>query len=255
MIMLDGSGGTTNPTTEDSKDAPMTVPISDDYQTVAERIRIFRDKYPEGSLRPADLAFPFRLLNVSGQDYVVVTAAAYRTPDDKAPGIGQAWELIPGTTEYTRGSELMNAESSAWGRAIIAVLAADSRKIATSDEVALAQQRRTEPIVQTAPQVAQPVQQPATSTPVAPPVPAPEVHNPAEDSSNRSLVDSIVTNVLKQPNVTVAEIREAWTVLSQAGLLAWRVDPFGGIDPDSDGRVTIGALVSHIGRAKQGLPA
>jgi hypothetical protein len=47
-----------------------------------------------------------------------------------------AWEIFPGRTPYTRGSELQNAETSAWGRAIIAVGAADAKRgIASRQEV------------------------------------------------------------------------------------------------------------------------
>jgi hypothetical protein len=237
----------------------------DDYQTVAERIKIFREKYPEGSLRPADLEFPFRLLTIGDQNYVVVTAAAYRSQDDRAPGVGQAWELIPGTTEYTRGSELMVAETGAWGRAIIAVLAADSKKIATADEVRAAQDRRgapgpqAQPAPQPQPQVGTVPQAPVAAAPqpvqiVAQPpqqAVAPDAHDPSDNADNRSLVDSVINNVLKHQGSTVQDVREAWTVLSQARLLAWRVDPFAGIDPDNDGKVTIGSLVAHVGRVKQ----
>jgi hypothetical protein len=44
---------------------------------------------------------------------------------------------MPGKTPYTKDSEIQNAETSAWGRAIVAVLAADTRKgVASRDEVA-----------------------------------------------------------------------------------------------------------------------
>src|SRR5690606_40824121 len=73
----------------------------------------------------------------------VVVAAAYRTPDDQRPGIGMAYEPYPGRTPYTRGSELQNAETSAWGRAIVAALAADTRRgIASAEEVRRSEERR-----------------------------------------------------------------------------------------------------------------
>lgn len=106
------------------------------YVEVAERIGIFRDKYPEGSLQPADPSTPYSVLTVGEQTYLVVVAAAYRSADDPRPGIGMAQELIPGRTPYTKGSELQNAETSAWGRAIVAALAADTKRgIASADEV------------------------------------------------------------------------------------------------------------------------
>lgn len=106
-----------------------------DYVDVAERIRIFRDRYPEGSLQPANPAEPYRIVDLGTAVFVVYIAAAYRHPDDPRPGIGSAWEPYPGRTPYTKDSELMVAETSAWGRAIVATLAADSKKVASLDEV------------------------------------------------------------------------------------------------------------------------
>jgi hypothetical protein len=117
----------------------------DDYIDVAQRIADFRLAYPEGSLRPWDPAEPWRIVQADGTDkngervmqsFVVVVAAAYRHGLDDNPGVGMAWEVFPGRTPYTRGSELQNAETSAWGRAIIAVGASDSKRgIASREEV------------------------------------------------------------------------------------------------------------------------
>lgn len=107
-----------------------------DYVDVAARIAEFRTKYPEGSLQPADPALPYRIETIADRTFIVVIAAAYRTPDDSRPGIGMAYEPWPGRTPYTKDSELMNAETSAWGRAIVAVLAADTKRgIASQEEV------------------------------------------------------------------------------------------------------------------------
>ncbi len=123
----------------------MTFEPPKDYIDVATRITEFRDKHPEGTLAPWDPAKPYELITAAGvakdgreftATFVVVVAAARRTPDDRAPGVGMAWEVFPGRTPYTLGSELMNAETSAWGRAIIAVGAVDSKKgIASAEEV------------------------------------------------------------------------------------------------------------------------
>lgn len=106
-----------------------------DYVEVAERIRIFREKYPEGSLQPMNLEKPYEIVTVGEKTFIVYFAAAYRSPLDQRPGIGSAWEPVPGATSFTRLSELMVCETSAWGRAIVAVLAADAKKVATVDEV------------------------------------------------------------------------------------------------------------------------
>jgi hypothetical protein len=103
----------------------------DDYVDVAERIRAFRELHPTGSLQRFDLQF----IEFGGKAWVVYTAAAYRSPDDERPGIGTAWEPVPGATNFTRNSEVQNAETAAWGRAIVAALAGDTKKVASRDEV------------------------------------------------------------------------------------------------------------------------
>ena len=106
-----------------------------DYVDVAERISIFRSKYPNGSLQPANLDKPFEIVTIGNKTYVVCVAAAYRTPDDPRPGIGMAWEPVPAPKQMLVNSELMNCETSAWGRAIVATLAADTKRVASADEV------------------------------------------------------------------------------------------------------------------------
>lgn len=106
------------------------------YNDVAARMIEFRDKYPEGCLQPADPAKPFEVVTVGDRVFIAYTAAAYRTAADPRPGIGVAWEPFPGSTNFTRDSELQNAETSAWGRAILAVGAADAKKgVASREEV------------------------------------------------------------------------------------------------------------------------
>lgn len=108
------------------------MPAPEGYIDVAERLVEFRTRYPDGSLQQVDLQF----LDFAGKTWVVYTAGAYRTPDDLRPGHGTAWEPVPGPTSFTRDSELQNAETSAWGRAIVAVLAADTKRgVASADEV------------------------------------------------------------------------------------------------------------------------
>ena len=71
-----------------------------DYIDVATRIVEFREKFPNGSLQQVDIKF----IDFANKSWVVYTAAAYRTPDDERPGIGTAWEPVPGPTAYTRDS-------------------------------------------------------------------------------------------------------------------------------------------------------
>lgn len=116
----------------------------DDYNTVAERIREFYTKYPEGSLTakyrietvPTAVKNPDGTWSTLDRPILVFRAKAYRHPEDKTPGVGHASEPLPGKTPYTKDSEWANGETSAWGRAIVAVGAADTRKgVASRDEV------------------------------------------------------------------------------------------------------------------------
>jgi hypothetical protein len=103
----------------------------DDYVDVAARINLFYEKFPEGRLNR--LGEP-QVLEVGSKLFIMYTAQAFRTPDDPLPGVGTAWEPFPGPTQFTRDSELMNAETAAWGRAIIAA-GIGSKKIASAEEV------------------------------------------------------------------------------------------------------------------------
>lgn len=110
-----------------------------DYIDVATRIIEFRTKHPEGSLQQVSLDFR----EVNGTWWVIYTAAAYRNQDDTRPGMGTAWEPIPGRTNFTRDSEVQNAETAAWGRAIVAAMAADTKRgIASAEEVRNARERQ-----------------------------------------------------------------------------------------------------------------
>lgn len=143
----------------------------DDYIDVPQRIADFREHHPDGALHPADPAAPYHIVRVpnswcrtcagrgllkvrqdwkkcprcDGQGlrraeepqedvFIVYAAAARRSPDDAHPGVGMAWESYPGQTPYTLGSELQNAETSAWGRAIVAALASDAKRGVSSRE-------------------------------------------------------------------------------------------------------------------------
>lgn len=108
--------------------------FADDYNTVPERLKEFFEKYPTGCFQRVG---PVEMFEVEGVHYLAFTAAAFRDPADPCPGYGTAWERVPGLTKFTQNSELQNAETSAWGRAIIAVGAADAKKgIASREDVA-----------------------------------------------------------------------------------------------------------------------
>lgn len=98
-----------------------------DYIQVNERIIAFYAKFPDGSLQSEIVELNDHL--------VVMRAYAYRTANDERPGIGYSSLEIPGKTPYTRGSEIENCETSAWGRAIAALGFEVKRGIASAEEV------------------------------------------------------------------------------------------------------------------------
>ena len=122
----------------------------DEYVEVNERIIEFYEKFPNGSIQSEIVEhitgswISVERKDKYGKPYearertdglIAVKAYAYRTPDDPRPGIGHSWIEIPGSTPYTRTSELENAETSAWGRALAALGLKVKRSIATKDEI------------------------------------------------------------------------------------------------------------------------
>jgi len=105
----------------------------EDYIEVSERIQKFYERYPDGSLQGS-----WQWLDLE-RNVIVYRGEAYRTPDDIRPGVGYASEPYPGTSNFTRGSEIMNAETSAWGRAIASLGIAVHRGVASAQEVRAAQ--------------------------------------------------------------------------------------------------------------------
>lgn len=101
------------------------------YVTVAERMTAAFDRWPDMRVQES---LP-QVREIDGQTVVEVTVMIYRTPDDPLPGIGSAWEPFPGTTPFTRGSEMMNASTSAIGRVLAAMGVGAQRSLASADEV------------------------------------------------------------------------------------------------------------------------
>ena len=112
-----------------------------DYVEVHQRMAVFFERFPSGSLAMD----PPTLVEVDGKSYLMGQARAYRTPEDVTPGIGTAWEPVPGTTNFTRGSEAQNLETSAWGRAMAALGIETKKGIASAHEVRSARGRESTP--------------------------------------------------------------------------------------------------------------
>lgn len=97
------------------------------YVEVADRLREWYEKNPTARIVTAIVD--------QTEKRVTVKAEVFRKADDLlAAGVGHSALSIPGTTPYTRGAELENAETSAIGRALVAA-GLPSKKIASADEV------------------------------------------------------------------------------------------------------------------------
>lgn len=84
-----------------------------DYNEVADRVAAFNEDYPDGRIITEAIELT--------EDRVTVKASIYKShisPEGPPDSTGHSWLNIPGTTNFTRGSELENAETSAVGRAL-----------------------------------------------------------------------------------------------------------------------------------------
>lgn len=99
----------------------------DDYVGVHERIDKFLEKYPDGRIQTA-------IAHLS-ESLVVMQATVYRDAGDERPIVAHSQLGIPGKTNFTRDSEVENAETSAVGRALAFMGFETKKGIASREEV------------------------------------------------------------------------------------------------------------------------
>lgn len=108
----------------------------DGYTTVNQRILAFYEAHPAGVIS----THPAKVIELGSAVFISVLAEVYTSPD--APAIvAEAWEVYPGKTPYTRDSEMMNAATSAIGRALMQLGIGIDKAAASADEVKVAQER------------------------------------------------------------------------------------------------------------------
>ena len=100
------------------------------YVDVPTRFAMALERWPELRLvenRP-------EIITIGDKVFISVTVQAWRTPDDQIPAQNTAWEIFPGATPFTRGSEMMNASTSALGR-VLGFMMSFGPKMASAEEV------------------------------------------------------------------------------------------------------------------------
>lgn len=104
-----------------------------DYNEVAERVEGFNELHPDGRVGTS-----YELLNIGEDPYIVVKAEVYKRADNPVPdATGLSWMRVPGATNFTRGSELENTETSAVGRALAFIgFYAKGESLASKQEIA-----------------------------------------------------------------------------------------------------------------------
>ena len=115
----------------------MAAPDLSNYVDVATRIKLLLEKYPNASI----VCTVPKVIEVAGHHFIEVTA--HVKADETRAAVASAWEPVPGKTPYTRDSEMMNAETSAIGRAIGALGIGLTGSMASQNEVA---NRQGEPV-------------------------------------------------------------------------------------------------------------
>lgn len=109
----------------------MSKPDLAGYVDVAARLRLALACHPQ--LRVTESAPIIR--NLGERVYIELAVTVHRDPEDTHPVTAHAWEPWPGRTPFTRDSEMMNAATSALGRALGYMGYGIDRSIATVDEI------------------------------------------------------------------------------------------------------------------------
>jgi hypothetical protein len=112
------------------------------YVDVPTRFAMALERWPELRIvenRP-------EIITIGDKVFIAVTVQAWRTPDDEIPAQNTAWEIFPGATPFTRGSEMMNASTSALGR-VLGFMMSFGPKMASAEEVRNRQPETAAPAV------------------------------------------------------------------------------------------------------------
>lgn len=109
----------------------MAAPDLSNYVDVATRVKLLLEQYPNASI----VCTKPQIISIAGHDFVEVTVHISVNDGSNRNAVASAWEPFPGKTPYTRDSEMMNAETSAVGRAAGLLGFGLTGSLATANEV------------------------------------------------------------------------------------------------------------------------
>ena len=103
----------------------------DNYVDVPTRLKELFNQYPNASV----VADPPCIRDIGGHPFIEVTVTIQCNDEHNRMARASAWEPFPGKTPYTKDSEMMNAETSATGRACGLLGIGLKSSVASLDEV------------------------------------------------------------------------------------------------------------------------
>lgn len=112
-----------------------------DYVPVSERVQMFYQAHPNGRI----VSSTPEIRTIGERVFIEVTVSVFRSEEDMLPCVASAWEPFPGRSTFVKDSEMMNAETSAIGRALAASGIGVSRSLASRDEVRNRQDEQQKP--------------------------------------------------------------------------------------------------------------
>lgn len=112
----------------------------DNYVDVPTRLKLLFEQYPNASV----VADPPCIRDIAGHAFIEVTVTITCNDEHNRMARASAWESFPGKTPYTKDSEMMNAETSATGRACGLLGIGLKSSVASLDEVRARRQQPSE---------------------------------------------------------------------------------------------------------------
>lgn len=188
--------------------------FADDYISVNARLEQFLTRYPDGRIQTE--------IAKHTDAIVIMRATVYRDVDDVRPTIAHSQLGIPGKTNFTRDSEVENAETSAVGRALAFMGFETKKSIASREEVLSRQVEPQAPVQRPTPKVGEIVEKSIPPTSPPPAETAPQHNASVADVTQHDLdVWKAFTACFLSQHLTAAQVKATLGGFSAAALSAW----------------------------------